>query len=62
MACVKGAGMPMFEFRHPGCKKQFSLMMGIAERSRTRIKCPKCGSQTLEPVVSPSFLKAARKP
>ena len=35
--------------------------MGIAERSRKRIKCPKCASQKVAPVFSMFFAKTARK-
>ena len=47
--------MPTYDFRCSGCKKKFSLTMGIAERSRKRIKCPKCASQKVEPVFSMFF-------
>ena len=53
--------MPTYDFRCGGCKKQFSLTLGIAERSRKRIKCPKCASGNVEPVFSPFFAKTARK-
>jgi len=51
--------MPTYDFRCSGCKKTFSLTMGIAERSRKRIKCPKCTSQKVEPGFS-SFLPRPR--
>jgi len=35
--------------------------MGIAERSRNRIKCPKCTSQNVEPVFSMCCVKTVRK-
>jgi hypothetical protein len=35
--------------------------MGIAERSRKRIKCPKCASRQVEPVFSTFFAKTSRK-
>ena len=53
--------MPTYDFRCSGCKKKFSLTMGIAERSRKRIKCPKCASQKVEPVLSAFFAKTSRK-
>ncbi len=51
----------MYDFRCSGCKKKFSLTMGIAERSRKRIKCPKCASQKVDPVSSKFFAKPSRK-
>ncbi len=53
--------MPTYDFRCSGCKKKFSLTMGIAERGRKRIKCPKCQSQKVEPVFSAFFAKTSRK-
>ncbi len=53
--------MPTYDFRCSDCKKKFSLTMGIAERSRKRIKCPKCGSSKTEPVFSAFFAKTSRK-
>ena len=53
--------MPTYDFRCSGCKKKFSLTMGSAERSRKRIKCPKCTSQKIEPVFSMFFAKTSRK-
>jgi len=53
--------MPTYDFRCNACKKSFSLTMGIAERSRKRIKCPKCASAKTEPVFSTFFAKTSRK-
>jgi putative FmdB family regulatory protein len=53
--------MATYDFRCNGCKKKFSLTMGIAERSRKRIKCPKCTSQNVEPLFSMCCAKTARK-
>ena len=53
--------VPTYDLRCSGCKKKFSLTMGIAERSRKRIKCPKCASQKVEAVFSMFFAKTSRK-
>jgi len=53
--------MPTYDFRCGGCKKKFSLTMTIGERSRKRIKCPKCGSAKPEAVFSSFFAKTSRK-
>jgi len=53
--------MATYDFRCGGCKKRFTLTMSIADRERKRIKCPKCGSQRLEPVFTPFFAKTSRK-
>ncbi len=53
--------MPTYDFRCTNCKKAFSLTMSITERSRKRIKCPKCASGKVEPVFSSFFAKTSRK-
>jgi len=53
--------MPTYDFRCRTCKKTFALTMGITERGRKRIKCPKCASTKVESVFSSFFAKTARK-
>ena len=53
--------MPVYDFRCGPCKKKFSLTMSISERSRRRVKCPKCSSVRVEPVFSGFFAKTSRK-
>ena len=53
--------MPTYDFRCSNCQMSFSLIMGITERDRKRIKCPKCASIKVEPVFSPFFAKTSRK-
>ena len=53
--------MPTYDFRCRTCKKTFSLTMGITERGRKRITCPKCASGKVESVFAPFFAKTARK-
>lgn len=53
--------MPAYDFRCGGCGKKFSLTMTIGERTRKRIKCPKCSSSKAEPVFSSFSAKTSRK-
>jgi putative FmdB family regulatory protein len=53
--------MAVYDFRCGGCKKKFTLTMAIADRSRKRVKCPKCGSSRVEQVFSPFVAKTSRK-
>jgi putative FmdB family regulatory protein len=53
--------MPTYDFRCSACRKKFSLAMSITDRGRKRIKCPKCGSQRVEAVLSSFFAKTSRK-
>lgn len=36
--------MPRYEFMCERCKKPFELIMTIAEREKSEVKCPKCKS------------------
>ena len=40
--------MPVYDFKCDDCKKRFSLTLTVQDRSRGRIKCPKCGSRKVE--------------
>ena len=40
--------MPQYEFVCQACKKNFGIILTLAEREKNRIKCPKCGSTKVE--------------
>ncbi len=40
--------MPMYEFLCQACKKEFSLVLTLAEFEKGKIKCPHCGSAKVE--------------
>ncbi|MGH9870666.1 MAG: FmdB family zinc ribbon protein [Candidatus Polarisedimenticolia bacterium] len=40
--------MPVYDFKCEECKKRFTLTLTIENRSRGRIKCPKCDSRKVE--------------
>lgn len=40
--------MPQYQFYCPGCRKEFSLVLTLAEFEKGGVKCPKCGSKKLE--------------
>ena len=40
--------MPVYDFKCQGCQKRFSLTLSVTERSKDRVKCPKCGGKKLE--------------
>jgi putative FmdB family regulatory protein len=61
LALFKEEMMPTYDFKCPGCRKKFTLIMGIKERESKRLKCPKCGAGKPEPVFSTFFAKTSRK-
>ncbi len=40
--------MPVYDFKCVDCKKRFSMTLSVADRSKDRIKCPKCSSKKVE--------------
>jgi len=40
--------MPVYDFKCEDCRKRFSLTMTVQDRTKGRIKCPKCGSRKIE--------------
>jgi putative FmdB family regulatory protein len=40
--------MPVYDFKCVDCKKRFSMTLSVADRSKNRIKCPKCSSKKVE--------------
>lgn len=44
--------MPVYEYKCDKCGETFSLVMGIKEKDKAKIECPKCGSDKVKPVYS----------
>ena len=40
--------MPVYDFKCVECKKRFSVTLTVADRTKDRIKCPKCDSREVE--------------
>jgi putative FmdB family regulatory protein len=53
--------MPIYEFRCTRCRRHFSHSMPISEHGRKRPACPKCGSRSVQSVLSTFFAKTIRK-
>ena len=55
--------MPLYEYHCTACDERFAQTESIAKHSQTRAKprCPKCKSQSVQPVFSPFFAKTVRK-
>ncbi len=53
--------MPEYEFECRNCKKTFTLMLRISERSTAKIRCPGCGSEDVEILMRPFFAKTSKK-
>jgi len=53
--------MPVYEFKCADCRKRFNLTLTIAERSRGRIKCPKCSSRKVEQQYTAVYAVTSKK-
>jgi len=53
--------MPVYDFRCEDCRKRFSLTLSVAERSRTRLRCPKCDSRKVEQQYTAVLAVTSRK-
>ncbi len=53
--------MPVYEYKCEKCGETFSLVMGIKEKEKTEIKCPKCQSNQIKPVYSTFFAVTSKK-
>ncbi|MBI3455297.1 MAG: zinc ribbon domain-containing protein [Candidatus Rokubacteria bacterium] len=53
--------MAEYEFECRQCKKVFTLSMRIGERATAKIRCPGCGSETVEALMSQFSARTARK-
>jgi putative FmdB family regulatory protein len=52
--------MPTYEYRCGDCGHEFELVERVSEHLAPH-KCPKCGSEKVEPVPTPFFAKTSRK-
>jgi putative FmdB family regulatory protein len=43
--------MPIFEYRCEGCRRRFSLLVGVVAGS-TELRCPRCGGEQLQKLIS----------
>jgi len=53
--------MPTYEYRCQECSKEFSLILSMKEHDEGKAKCPNCGSQKLEQLISTFLTKTSRK-
>lgn len=53
--------MPIYDFKCEECRKKFTLTLSMAERSKARIKCPKCSSRKVEQQYSAVYAVTSKK-
>ncbi len=53
--------MPVYEFKCGECRKKFSVTLSVTERSKDRVKCPKCGSRKVEQQYASVYAVTSKK-
>ena len=53
--------MPTYEYNCRKCNNTFELVEHMSEHASARHRCPKCGSDHVEPVMTPFFARTAKK-
>jgi len=53
--------MPVYDFKCEECNKRFTLTLSVTERSRNKVKCPKCSSKKVEQQYSAVYAVTSRK-
>lgn len=53
--------MPTYEFRCKKCGHQFTLVESISRHDQHKEKCPSCGSQSIDSLVSAAAVKTSKK-
>jgi putative FmdB family regulatory protein len=53
--------MPTYEFKCRQCGKKFTLTETYSDRDRHDEKCPKCGSEEVEQLISSVYAKTSKK-
>ncbi len=58
--------MPKYDYRCNKCRREFELVMGIQEHDRSskkagKVRCPKCDSSEVTPLVTSVFVTTSKK-
>ncbi|HZP88238.1 MAG TPA: zinc ribbon domain-containing protein [Burkholderiales bacterium] len=52
--------MPTYDYHCKNCGHEFELVERVTEHQGTH-KCPKCGSENVEPMLTQFYAKTSRK-
>lgn len=53
--------MPTYEYHCDKCQREVTVTMSIGQHEKGKVKCPKCGSQALRPLLSTFMSQTAKK-
>ena len=55
--------MPFYDLKCRQCGEEFNIMAKMSEREQKLVKCPKCGSNDLDPVFNKvNIIRSAKSP
>jgi putative FmdB family regulatory protein len=53
--------MPVYEYHCDKCDREVTLTLSIREHEKGKIECPKCGGQSLRPLLSGFVSQTSKK-
>jgi len=53
--------VPTYEFRCEDCRREFTLVMSMAERDKGKISCPSCKKRNVKQQISTFQTKTSKK-
>jgi putative FmdB family regulatory protein len=53
--------MPVYEYRCNKCRRAVTVTMSIGRHEKGKVKCPRCGSHDLQPLLSTFLSQTAKK-
>jgi len=53
--------MPVYEYHCDKCNREVTFTVTISGHNKGQIKCPKCGSKALRPLLSTFMSQTAKK-
>jgi putative FmdB family regulatory protein len=53
--------MPVYEYHCDKCDREVTLTLTIREHEKEQVKCPKCGSKGLRPLLSAFVSHTSKK-
>jgi putative FmdB family regulatory protein len=53
--------MPVYEYRCDQCDREVTLTLSIREHEKGEVKCPRCGGESLRPLLSAFMSQTSKK-
>ena len=53
--------MPLYDYECEACKKNFTLVLSLKEHEHPDVRCPGCGSNTVQQLISTFIARTSKK-